>query len=134
MSFVDECGGQPQEPNCLSMAGVSGSNRSARALVVAIAACLIVCAAWLTKLDKIVAGATTAPAKITVDYPLNGSVFPPDIAAPTFQWRDPVKSAVSWRIDVRGVPDRLRLDGLGSWWLVLHSAIVPQMGGVETGI
>ena len=100
MSFVDKCGDQPREPNCLSTAGVSGSNCSARAFAVAIAACLIVCAAWLTKLDKIVAGATNAPANITVDYPLNGSVFPPDMAAPTFQWRDPVESAVSWRIDV----------------------------------
>jgi tetratricopeptide (TPR) repeat protein len=100
MSFVDERGGQPQEPNCRSTAGASGSNRSARGFAVAIAACLIFCAAWLTKQDKIVAGATNAPANITVNYPLNGSVFPPDIAAPTFLWRDPVKSAVSWQIDV----------------------------------
>ena len=100
MSLADECSGQPHEPNSLSTAEVCGSNRSARAFAIAIAACLIVCAAWLTGLDKIVAGATNSPAAITVDYPLNGSVFPPDMEAPTFQWRDPVESTVSWRIDV----------------------------------
>jgi tetratricopeptide (TPR) repeat protein len=100
MGFVDECGDQPQQPNCLPTAGLNGSNRSARAFASVIAACLMVCTAWLTGLDKIVAGATNAPATITVDYPFNGSVFPPDMAAPTFQWRDPVESIVSWRIDI----------------------------------
>jgi tetratricopeptide (TPR) repeat protein len=100
MSLVDERGDRPREPNSLSTAGLSGSNRSARPFAVAIAACLIFCAAWLIKLDNIVAGATNAPANITVDYPLNGSVFPPDMAAPTFQWRDPAAGATSWQIDV----------------------------------
>src|SRR5215831_4237006 len=27
-------------------------------------------------------------AKIAVDYPSNGSIFPPDIIAPVFRWRD----------------------------------------------
>ena len=40
----------------------------------------------------------TAP--IVIDYPADGSVFPPDMAAPTFLWRDPAAGAVSWRIDV----------------------------------
>jgi tetratricopeptide (TPR) repeat protein len=40
----------------------------------------------------------TAP--IVIDYPANGSIFPPDMAAPTFLWRDPAPGAVSWRIDV----------------------------------
>ncbi|SPF33310.1 Tetratricopeptide TPR_2 repeat protein (modular protein) [Candidatus Sulfopaludibacter sp. SbA4] len=40
----------------------------------------------------------TAP--IVIDYPVDGSVFPPDMAAPTFLWRDPAPLAVSWRIDV----------------------------------
>jgi tetratricopeptide (TPR) repeat protein len=40
----------------------------------------------------------TAP--IVIDYPAGGSVFPPDMAAPTFLWRDPAPGAVSWRIDV----------------------------------
>jgi tetratricopeptide (TPR) repeat protein len=40
----------------------------------------------------------TAP--IVIDYPANGSIFPPDMAAPVFLWRDPAVGAVSWRIDV----------------------------------
>jgi Flp pilus assembly protein TadD len=36
---------------------------------------------------------------IAIDYPADGSVFPPDIAAPTFLWRDPDASAASWRIE-----------------------------------
>jgi len=46
----------------------------------------------------------TAP--IVVDYPANHSVFPPDMAAPTFLWRDTSAGrdasgkAVAWKIDV----------------------------------
>lgn len=40
-------------------------------------------------------------AAITVDYPRNGSVFPPEFPVPTFEWRDPVAAAASWRIEVR---------------------------------
>ncbi len=39
-------------------------------------------------------------AAITVDYPLNGSIFPPEFPAPTFAWRDPDASAVAWTIDI----------------------------------
>jgi len=42
----------------------------------------------------------TAQPAITVDYPLDGSIFPPDMVAPTFLWRDANASAKSWRIDV----------------------------------
>jgi tetratricopeptide (TPR) repeat protein len=37
---------------------------------------------------------------IAIDYPLNGSVFPRDIAPPTFLWRDPDGGVVVWRIEV----------------------------------
>jgi hypothetical protein len=35
-----------------------------------------------------------------VDYPSEGSLFPPDIIAPTFQWRDAEMTATAWRIDI----------------------------------
>jgi hypothetical protein len=41
------------------------------------------------------------PESITVDYPLKGSIFPPDMAAPTFLWRDPASASTSWQIDVK---------------------------------
>ena len=39
-------------------------------------------------------------AAITVDYPEDGSIFPPEITSPTFLWRDASDSASSWTIDV----------------------------------
>jgi tetratricopeptide (TPR) repeat protein len=38
------------------------------------------------------------PATVSIDYPLKGSIFPPDMAPPTFLWRD--SAATSWQIDV----------------------------------
>ncbi len=45
---------------------------------------------------------------ITVDYPSEGAIFPPEITPPTFLWRDKSSVARSWRIDVSfgdGSPD-----------------------------
>ena len=39
-------------------------------------------------------------AAITIDYPEDGSIFPPEITPPTFLWRDGAKGAALWRIDV----------------------------------
>ncbi len=37
---------------------------------------------------------------ISIDYPEEGSVFPPEMTAPTFLWRDGSKTATMWRLDV----------------------------------
>jgi Flp pilus assembly protein TadD len=37
---------------------------------------------------------------ISVDYPLEGSVFPPEFPAPTFEWRDPSPRARVWALEV----------------------------------
>jgi tetratricopeptide (TPR) repeat protein len=37
-------------------------------------------------------------AALSIDYPEDGSIFPPGITPPTFIWRDP--AAVSWHIDL----------------------------------
>jgi tetratricopeptide (TPR) repeat protein len=39
-------------------------------------------------------------AVITIDYPSNHTLFPPDFAPPTFQWRDPDSAATAWRINI----------------------------------
>jgi tetratricopeptide (TPR) repeat protein len=45
--------------------------------------------------------AAQAPAaEITIDYPAPGAIFPPDIAPPTFLWRDPAPAARVWLIEV----------------------------------
>jgi Flp pilus assembly protein TadD len=45
------------------------------------------------------AAATIQPT-IKIDYPLNGSVFPPEITPPTFLWHDPSPSAVRWVVQI----------------------------------
>jgi len=40
------------------------------------------------------------PAAIAVDYPENGSIFPPEITPPTFIWHDESNHAASWAIEV----------------------------------
>jgi len=44
--------------------------------------------------------ASTSVAAITIDYPLQGSIFPPEITPPTFIWRDTAEDANRWRIEV----------------------------------
>src|ERR1035438_1757103 len=47
--------------------------------------------------------AAMAPAQtagITIDYPLEGSIFPPEITPPTFLFHDSSPQARSWRVDV----------------------------------
>jgi len=39
-------------------------------------------------------------AAVTIDYPENGSIFPPEITPPTFLWHDDEKAATTWRIDI----------------------------------
>ena len=39
-------------------------------------------------------------AAVSIDYPLDGSVFPPEITPPTFLWRDASGSARRWIIEV----------------------------------
>src|SRR5271169_2576452 len=48
----------------------------------------------------VAAADTNSPAAITVDYPQDGSIFPPDIAPPTFLWRDEQPGATHWTIEV----------------------------------
>ncbi len=58
---------------------------------------------WLRFLALIhLAGALIAdvPGKITIDYPEQASIFPPEIAPPTFLWRDAAPSATRWRIEI----------------------------------
>ncbi len=46
------------------------------------------------------ASASAELARLLIDYPQNESIFPPDMVAPTFRWRDPVAQAGSWAIEI----------------------------------
>ena len=41
-----------------------------------------------------------ALAAVTIDYPVDHTLFPPDFAPPTFLWRDADPNAKVWRIEV----------------------------------
>ncbi len=47
-----------------------------------------------------VRAAEQAGTAISIDYPRTGSIFPPEITAPTVIWHDPSPSAARWRIEV----------------------------------
>jgi len=61
-----------------------------------------------------VSGASRQPAPITIDYPEQGSIFPPEITPPAFLWRDPVEGAAVWRVEIKfagGAPVRAQSRG-----------------------
>lgn len=55
--------------------------------------------------------------RITIEYPLQDSLFPPDFAPPTFLFRDAVPSNTAWRVEIRfsdGGPP-MRLEAQAQW-------------------
>jgi Flp pilus assembly protein TadD len=56
-----------------------------------------------------------APRSIAIDYPADGSIFPPEFPAPTWLWRDADDKATSWEINTSfsdGAP-AIRADSAG---------------------
>lgn len=56
---------------------------------------------------------------ISITNPLNESLFPPDIAAPVFEWTDDASDADGWIVEVRfekGLPDPLYVQCTGTRW------------------
>ena len=39
-------------------------------------------------------------ARITIDYPADGSIFPPEIPAPAFVWHDAAENAAAWLVEI----------------------------------
>ncbi len=95
-------------------------SRSANFLLVGIVgagAISLVCGAALSTTSRMVQTASTSSqaAKIKIDYPLNGSVFPPEITSPTFLWHDPNESAKRWVIGISFADhsENLKLEAAG---------------------
>jgi Flp pilus assembly protein TadD len=59
-----------------------------------------------------------ATASIAIDYPLDKSIFPPEITPPTFLWRDP-SDADRWVVEVsfQGRRDSIRVNAPGEHWV-----------------
>lgn len=70
------------------------------------------------------AGKMTRPAEVTVDYPPDKSVFPPEIVAPTFLWHDKDEKADTWLIDVE-------LEKEGKHLYVLSPGKHPPKGEID---
>ena len=51
--------------------------------------------------DKFAFAAEASQNAITIDYPQDGSIFPPEITPPTFTWHDTSETAREWRIVIR---------------------------------
>ncbi len=64
------------------------------------AVCLAASYASSGPADKSVKPESAELAKIIVDYPHDGSIFPPEIVAPVFRWRDADAEVKSWRVEV----------------------------------
>jgi tetratricopeptide (TPR) repeat protein len=69
-------------------------NPSRRYVVAAVAVAAVGAGVFLFVADR-------RPEPITVDYPLEGSVFPPEFPPPRVEWRDASPRARVWTIDVR---------------------------------
>jgi len=55
------------------------------------------------------------PVNIVIDYPLQGSIFPPEITPPNFLWHDSAETATRWVVEVSfaGNSDRIRIQASG---------------------
>ena len=61
----------------------------------------IMLVAWkITRQHSFTQQSSFVPGSITIDYPAEGSIFPPEFPAPTIMWRDGNKRACIWEIKV----------------------------------
>ncbi len=79
---------------------VSAARRPAAAVALLLASAFVLVCGFYIESARPVVAANVETQRITIDYPLQGSVFPPDMEAPTFLWRATAATAVAWRIDV----------------------------------
>jgi Flp pilus assembly protein TadD len=103
------------------LAGVAGS-----------ASILLVCGATTSPSGSDAAATGSAATSITIDYPLNGSVFPPEITSPTILWHDPSEAATRWVVEIsfKGHGETIRVDAAGEH--LRQGRIDPKAGpGIE---
>ena len=72
------------------------------AVAVALAALLAAgCSRDVDTQDIVAAAADRETARLQITYPQEGTLFPPDIVAPTFLWQDETAGADRWHVVVR---------------------------------
>jgi Tfp pilus assembly protein PilF len=87
---------------------------------------LLVSAAHPKCADGLVPFAEAANTSILIDYPANGSIFPPEITPPTFIWRDSSPQANRWRIEVAFGDGTARMHFLSAGQHLKTDAIDPR--------
>lgn len=91
---------------------MSHSTNISRTLGAAVCALLILCGAGRPTSRQQQEAALAAHA-LTIDYPGNGAVFPPEITAPKILWRD-TSAATHWKVEARFISgEKLRFDAPG---------------------
>ena len=81
----------------------------------------LVCGAVLTPSSgREPAPRASQPERLTIDYPLDGSLFPPEITPPTFLWHDPSETAKRWVVEVSFAnhSNRIRVETPGEFMQV----------------
>jgi Flp pilus assembly protein TadD len=100
------------------------------AVILGVASAILIGGATLLRsTGQLQAPIPAPPAEITIDYPLNGSVFPPEISSPTFLWRDSSEAAQRWIVEV-SFADRssgIRVEAAGEH--LQMGEIDPQVSG-----
>ncbi len=103
------------------------------AAIAGVGVAALLCGAGLKPLPENEQATPPGPqAQIAIDYPLNGSVFPPEITAPAFLWHDPSESAKLWVIEVSfaGHANGIRIATQGT--LLQQGTLDPEAGpGLE---
>jgi tetratricopeptide (TPR) repeat protein len=54
------------------------------------------------------------PGRVLITYPLDGSLFPPEISAPTFRWKDEDPRSDLWLVSVESADGRGRINDLAA--------------------
>ena len=80
----------------------------------------------LTRMRTMIQGVAQAgdPASLTIDYPLDASIFPPEIVPPTFLWHEADDQADTWLIEVAWA-------GSSGSILVVSPGHPPQAGPID---
>jgi Flp pilus assembly protein TadD len=102
----------------------------------------VVAVAFVTGL--LPAAAAAGAARLTIAYPLEGTLFPPDSVAPTFVWQDTTPHAGRWEVTVRddagGTVLREAVDSPRwrpseeSWWQIKQRSLERDAEVTVTGV
>ncbi len=85
----------------------------AAAIVVAVSLAILWVRGWQIRPRDVLESlaATTPPHRIVVEYPLDGTLFPPEIVAPAFRWKDEDFHADLWLVTIEFSDGRGRING-----------------------